>query len=103
MGIRWSGIRAWYKVRFTDGSEHDVLVRVVDGLRWEANNGGRSLIADGSLTAMMTCVYYALRREKLCDETDFGAWAQRVEDFAQLDPSDGEVLPDPSKPDQSGG
>ncbi|MDO5534369.1 MAG: hypothetical protein Q4F65_06940 [Propionibacteriaceae bacterium] len=104
MSVRWSGIQSWYRVRYADGSTVDVQVGIPDAMRWEANNGGQSLLGNQSITAMLTCVFYALRRQQLDDTKRFDEWAARVEDFAQMDDDDdAEVgeLPDPTSPDQS--
>lgn len=104
MGVRWSGIQSWYHVRYLDGGTVDVQVRVPDALRWERNNQGKSLLLNQSITAMLECVWYALRRERASDVSDFDQWAGTVDDFGQMDgpESGGEGEPvDPTRQGQS--
>lgn len=100
MSVRWSGITSWYRVEYLDGTQVDVQVRVPDALRWERNNQGKSLLAGQTVSAMLECVWYALRREGLSDVKDFDAWASAVADFGQMDTPD---QGDPTKPGQSDG
>lgn len=99
-GVRWSGVTSWYRVRYLDGTEVDVQVRIPDAVRWERNNPGRSLLTGQTITAMMECVWYALRREHLSDVSDFDAWSSSVDDFAQMETPD---VGDPTTQDQSAG
>lgn len=101
MSIRWSGIQSWYHVRYVDGDTVDVQVRVPDALRWERNNQGKSVILNQSVTTMLECVWYALRREGLCEEKLFERWAERIDDFGQMDGPKAEEPVDPTSPDQS--
>lgn len=104
MSVRWSGIQSWYRIKYQDGSTVDVQVGIPDAMRWEANNNGQSLLANQSITAMLTCVFYALRRQQLDDTKRFEDWAVKVDDFAQMDEADDAEagqLPDPTNPGQS--
>ena len=103
MSIRWSGITSWYRVRYLSGDQVDVQVRIPDVLRWERNNDGRSLLAGQTVGAMLTCVWYALRRERRSDVATFDEWAGTVDDFAQLDEAGEGEDPDPTSTDQSAG
>ena len=106
MSAMWSGVISDYQVKFTDGSEATVTTGMPDALRWERNNGGKSL-ADGvqSLTTMLTLIWYALRREQRCEHARFADFAESVADFAKVypdgDEDDGGV--GPTSPGQSDG
>jgi len=103
MGVRWSGITSWYRVEYLDGESVDVQVRIPDALRWERNNSGQSLLNNQSVTAMLECVWYALRREGKSDVKEFVAWSSSVADFAQMDGPEEEGSADPTETDQPEG
>lgn len=103
MSIRWSGIQSWYHVKYLDGDTVDVQVRVPDALRWERNNQGKSLLSNQSITSMLECVWYALRREGLSDVKAFETWSALVDDFGQMDGPEADEPVDPTSPDQSAG
>lgn len=97
--LRWSGVPTTYTVRYVDGSVVETRVTIPDALRWETNHGGKSLIGTPTLTAMLTCVWYSLRRQGLTDVKDFAAWSAEVDDFAQMPHAEESGdLPDPSSP-----
>lgn len=98
--ISWSGLKAQYTLKYVDGTETKVRTGVPDALRWEANNQGKSLLGAQSVTAMLTVVFYALRRQKLTDVVYFDEWVATLDDFGK-DSDEDDVDVDPTSPDQS--
>jgi len=102
--VRWSGVPTTYRVKYVDGTEVEARVEIMDALRWENNHQGKSLLVNQSLTAMLTCVWYALRRTGQSDVKDFDAWSRDIADFGQIEAETTEdALPDPTSPARSAG
>ena len=103
--ITWSGIQNTYRVRFNDGETVTVKSGVADAVRWESNNQGKNMMANMSVTTILTVIWYAMRRQQLSQETDFATFAASIDDFGMVETQaegDG-VLPNPTKPGQSDG
>lgn len=99
MSAVWTGVVAKYRVQYTDGSTVEVTTGLPDALRWERVHKG-SLIGTNSLTVMLTLVWYALRRQQMCDFADFDEYAAQVADVAKITPDEDEDV-DPTGPDHS--
>lgn len=98
-GVVWSGLVNDYRVKFVDGSTVDVRASIVDAIRWEKNNNGRSIVREQTVSSMLSVIWYAMRRQQLTDVKDFDQFLATVDDFGSV--SEDEAV-DPSSPDLSG-
>ncbi len=81
-----------YRIETSDGEVIDVKTALIDMLRWEKDNAGKSWLNEGTITSALWVAWAAGRRlGAITGIADQAGWAASVVDFEVITKEDEEL------------